>query len=265
MASFHIGHGYDIHRTADGAEIYFVANRSNRAETVRCTFRVAGKAPELWNAVTGGRKFADAYEEAGGRTTVPLEFAPCGSWFVIFREPSARHPATTKSNTPQFTPLAELTGSWTVKFDPKWGGPESATFDRLVSWPARSEPGIKFYSGTAIYTKMFDLPDSKLKTQNSKLFLDLGNVRELAEVRVNGKSCGVTWSPPFRVDITDAVKPAGNTLEIEVVNFWPNRIIGDAALPREQRLTRTNVRKLTNDTRLIESGLLGPVTLRSGN
>jgi hypothetical protein len=134
-----------------------------------------------------------------------------------------------------------------------------------VSWPARSEPGIKFYSGTAIYTKMFDLPNSKLKTQNSKLFLDLGNVRELAEVRVNGKSCGVTWSPPFRVDITDAVKPAGNTLEIEVVNFWPNRIIGDAALPREQRLTRTNVRKLTNDTRLIESGLLGPVTLRSGN
>ena len=254
-----------IHRTADGAEIYFVANRSNRAETVRCTFRVAGKAPELWNAVTGERKFADAYEEAGGRTTVPLEFAPCGSWFVIFREPSARHPATTKSNTPQFTPLAELTGPWTVKFDPKWGGPESATFDQLVSWPARSEPGIKFYSGTAIYTKMFDLPNSKLKTQNSKLFLDLGNVRELAEVRVNGKSCGVTWSPPFRVDITDAVKPAGNTLEIEVVNFWPNRIIGDAALPREQRLTRTNVRKLTNDTRLIESGLLGPVTLRSGN
>ena len=106
---------------------------------------------------------------------------------------------------------------------------------------------------------------SSCQTQNAKLFLDLGNVRELAEVKVNGKSCGVTWSPPFRVDVTEAVQPGANKLEVEVVNFWPNRIIGDAALPREQRLTRTNVRKLTNDTRLIESGLLGPVTLRSGN
>jgi len=105
------------------------------------------------------------------------------------------------------------------------------------------------------------LPDSKFKIQNSKLFLDLGNVRELAEVKVNGKSCGVTWSPPFRVDVTDAMQPGANKLEVEVVNFWPNRIIGDASLPNEQRLTRTNIRNLTARTALVPSGLFGPVKL----
>jgi hypothetical protein len=250
-----------IHRTADGAEIYFVANRSTNSVSADCIFRVAGKAPEIWDAVSGEHKFAAAYEEKDGRTTVPLEFSPCGSFFVIFREPSAEHPATTTSNNLNFSPLEEITGAWMVHFDPKWGGPESAQFDQLVSWTARSEPGIKFYSGRATYEKTFDLPDSKLKTQNSKLFLDLGDVHELAEVKVNGKSCGVVWSPPFRVDISGAVKSGENKLEIEVVNFWPNRIIGDASLPPEKRFTKTNIRKLTQNIPLEPSGLLGPVKL----
>jgi len=91
--------------------------------------------------------------------------------------------------------------------------------------------------------------------------LDLGRVRELAEVKVNGKSCGIVWCPPWRVDVSDAVKPGENKLQIEVVNFWPNRIIGDAALPIDQHFTRTNIRKLTAGTPLIESGLFGPVRL----
>jgi hypothetical protein len=91
--------------------------------------------------------------------------------------------------------------------------------------------------------------------------LDLGSLRELAEVKVNGKSCGITWAPPFRVDITGAVKPGANKLEIDVVNFWPNRIIGDAGLPPEQRRTKTNIRKLTANTPLMESGLFGPVQI----
>ena len=94
--------------------------------------------------------------------------------------------------------------------------------------------------------------------------LDLGNVRELAEVKVNGKSCGVVWCPPFRVDVTDAVKFGENKLQVEVVNFWPNRLIGDASLPKEQRLTRTNIRKLTAQTPLEPAGLLGPVRLLVG-
>ena len=251
-----------IHRRDGDSEIYFVASRTNRAASATCEFRVSGKAPELWNAVTGEHAFAAAYEAKDGRISVPLDFDPCGSWFIVFREPAAKHPATARSNGRTFQPLFEIAGPWTVQFDTNWAGPATAQFDRLSSWPTRPEPGIKFYSGTATYTKTFNLPDTNVKTQSSKLFLDLGNVRELAEVRVNGKSCGITWSPPFRVDVTGIVKSGANKLEIAVVNFWPNRIIGDASLPKDQRLTRTNIRKLTRDTKLTDAGLLGPVTLQ---
>lgn len=250
-----------IHRRDGTADIYFVASRTNTAQSALCAFRVQGKAPELWNAVTGQRRFAGAYEERDGRVFVPLEFDPCGSWIVVFREPSAQHPALTKRNERSFVALQELTGAWTVRFDTNWAGPAATRFDRLESWTVRPEPGIKFFSGTATYTKTFDVPDSQLQIRDARLFLDLGKVRELAEVRINGKPCGIVWAPPFRVDITHAVKPDGNTLEIDVVNFWPNRIIGDANLARAQRRTRTNIRKLTAGTPLMESGLFGPVRL----
>ena len=254
-----------IHRRDGDSEIYFVANRTNQAVSLTCAFRVTGKAPELWNAVTGEHCYAPAYEDDGARIRVPLDFSPCGSWFVIFREPSAKHSAVATSNSPKFTPLAEISGPWTVRFDTNWGGPASAQFDQLVSWTTRPEPGIKFFSGTAVYKKTFEWQNSRLSTLTPPLFVDLGIVRELAEVRVNGQSCGIVWAPPFRVDVSRALKPGANEIEIEVVNFWPNRIIGDAALPKEQRLTQTNIRKLTKDTKLMESGLLGPVRLLQRN
>ena len=103
-----------------------------------------------------------------------------------------------------------------MSFDPKWGGPASVQFDSLEDWTRRPEPGVKYYSGTATYTKRFDLSAGAAKP-GGRLFLDLGSVRELAAVRLNGKSLGTVWAPPFRVDISDAVKTAGNLLEIEVV------------------------------------------------
>jgi hypothetical protein len=192
---------------------------------------------------------------------VPLEFGPCGAWFVIFREPAVTHPPTARSNSPKLGRRQDIAGAWTVHFDPQWGGPATAQFDSLVSWPARPEPGIKFYSGTAVYEKTFDLPGSSVTLSGEKLFLDLGSVHELAEIKVNGKICGIVWCPPFRADISKAVKPGENKLEVEVVNFWPNRIIGDASRPAAERLTRTNIRKLTAQTPLEPAGLLGPVQL----
>jgi hypothetical protein len=256
-----------FHRRDGDADIYFIANRTNIGTSASCAFRATGKAPELWNPVTGERRFAAAYQEGDGRTFVPLEFAPCGSWFVVFREPTSAHPATitgnvpTIANSPKFAPIAELTGSWTVRFDTNWGGPASTTFEKLVSWPDRPEPGIKFFAGTATYVRTFDLPQTAIGNPQSAIVLDLGSVRELAEVRVNGQSCGIVWAPPFRVDVSRCVKPGANRLEVEVVNFWPNRIIGDAALPASERRTRTNIRKLTADVGLMPSGLLGPVKL----
>jgi hypothetical protein len=252
-----------LHRCVGDTDIYFVCNSSNGYASASCTFRVTGKRPEIWDPVSGRIRPAAAWSQADGRAVVPLEFAPYGSVFVVFRQPvSTRVAGEAKGNFPTFTPLGELDGPWTVQFDPAWGGPASCQFDSLVSWTQRPEEGIKFYAGTATYHKNFDLPKSARK-KGDRLWLDLGNVKELAEVRLNGKSLGVLWAFPFRVDVTDALKASDNKLEVDVVNSWPNRIIGDQSLPPEKRFTRTNIRKLTRETPLMESGLLGPVTLQT--
>jgi len=250
-----------IHRRVGETDIYFVANRSNRIENVRCLFRVSGKAPEFWDPVSGRRQFASAYQQMDGQTAVPIEFAPYGSWFVIFREPAASHLPVAERNQRRFVERHQLTGGWNVRFDPQWGGPASVEFDTLLNWKSHTNSGIKYYSGAATYSKTFDLPEQLKGMPFDRLCLDLGDVRELAEVRLNGLSLGVLWARPMRAEIGAAVKPSGNKLEITVVNFWPNRIIGDQFLPPEKRFTRTNIRKLTRNTPLMDAGLLGPVVL----
>ena len=263
-----------IHRTDGDTEIYFVANRATNAVSVRCTFRIAGKAPELWDAVSGTHRMAKTYDERDGRVSLPLDFAPCGSQFLVFREKASkgqdagtagRGSHVASLNSSETSVVSTLAGSWQVTFDPKWGGPEKpVTFETLQDWTQRPEPGITHYSGTASYRKSFSLDDARLATRDTRLYLDLGQVRELAEVSVNGKPCGTVWSPPFRVDITDAVKPGTNEVEIHVVNFWYNRVVGDKDLSVEKRLTRTNIKKLQNPgSPLMPSGLLGPVTVQS--
>ena len=250
-----------LHRRMGNTDIYFVCNGSNGYASASCTFRVAGKLPEIWDPMSGGIRKAAAWSQAAGRTTVPLEFTPYGSTCVVFRQPVSTHAAgKAKENFPAFAPFCEIDGPWAVQFDPKWGGPASCEFGSLVSWTQRPEEGIKFYSGTATYRKTFDLP-KPVQKKGDRIWLDLGNVKELAEVRLNGKSLGVLWAFPFRVDVTDVLKARDNKLEVDVVNFWPNRIIGDQSLPPEQRFTRTNIRKLTRETPLADSGLFGPVTL----
>lgn len=251
-----------IHRTTGNAEIYFLANRSAREETVNCTFRVDGRLPELWDPTTGAMCKANAYVIADGRTTVPLRLPSYGSTFIVFRSPA---PAKQNAgrNFETFKTEQELTGPWTVQFDPKWGGPKSVQFDQLVSWTNRPEDGVKFYSGTAVYRKTFDLAESA-RGPGKRIYLDLGVVRDLAEVRLNGKTLGTLWTAPWRIDITDTVKPTGNRLEIAVTNLWPNRLIGDAALPVEKRLAKTNI-ALSKDQPLLESGLLGPARIAAAD
>lgn len=247
-----------IHRRNGETEIYFIVNRNKRAETLRGIFRVAGRQPELWDPITGAREMVAEFAEAEGRTSLSIDLPPYGSTFVVFRHPAA--PSRTPANAARAQPtlVQRFNGPWQVAFDPKWGGPAAVTFDELVSWPKRPEPGIRFYSGEATYRTTFDRPPL---VGDEILRLDLGEVRELAEVRVNGKSLGVVWAPPFRVNLPAGLQPTGNVLEIIVVNFWPNRIIGDDGLPPERRFTKTNVRVLNKNTPLMESGLMGPVLI----
>jgi hypothetical protein len=253
-----------IHRTTPEAEIYFLANRKDRSEKVTATFRQTGRQPELWNPMTGEQRDLPQFTIENGRTTIPLEFDPNGSMFVVFRKP-ATATAGEGSNFPTFATIQTLDGPWTVQFDKDWFYPATnnvVVFDTLEDWAKRPEEAVKHFSGTAVYKKTF--PVSALPSPVSKTFLDLGSVAHSAKVRLNGKDLGVVWCAPSRVDITEALKSGDNELEIEVVNSWPNRMIGDAKLPKEQRRTRTNITQYEKpeSQTLVPSGLLGPVTLQ---
>jgi hypothetical protein len=359
------GEVHYIHKHTDGADIYFVANRAQRGENLVCTFNVAGKEPELWDANSGMHGPAKVYDEVGGRTRVMLQLPPSGSTFVIFRHPAGAHlkwisqgeeviaetalfikveverapatpyvrlataplplpaeeepPVVEIAGGPGNQPIAwasgkytlrddaeqqktvdvslpaptEIAGPWQVAFQAHRGAPAEATFDKLISWPDSSDKGIKYFSGTATYTNHFAAPTLGA---NQRLFLDLGRVQVIAKVAINGKEVGTLWKLPFRLDVTDAVKPGDNQLEVKVTNLWPNRLIGDESFPPDNqykqqprmaqgegpivaipewyakgepkpaspRITFTTWHHWNAGDPLFESGLIGPVKLRVG-
>ena len=291
-----------IHRRDGQAEIYFVSNQKNRFEEVECSFRSSGKAPELWYPDTGRIEKLAAYTERSGRVTLPLRLDPCGSVFVVFRESAKGDPIVSvrRNGEPvlaelEFTPqgtvelkaweagayelktaagkvfkptvagVSEVTvaGPWELRFPQGRGAPEKIILEELLSWTRHADDGVKHFSGTATYVKDVGIPADWID-RNMILRLDLGKVKEIAGVRVNGKDLGVLWKPPFRVDLAGLVHPGVNRVEIQVTNLWPNRMIGDQSLPEEKRYTWSTWNPYTKDSPLLESGLLGPVTLVSG-
>jgi hypothetical protein len=404
------------HRSTGEADIYFVSNQRRQFDSAECTFRVSGKIPELWHPDTGVIEPAPVWSAKDGRTTVPLDFDPAGSVFVIFRRPadSVDHvvaagggASATLSATPKVeiqhavyaaadgageTDVTEkvsalvqagqpvvagngltgsdpamfhkkelrvdytldgqpghatahenetlmlsdfltalsphweaitaadgspaiktwdngrfelrmsdgkmlhatvadlpvpqaVTGTWNLSFPPNWGAPPSVTLDELISWTDHTNLGIRYFSGTATYEKDIEISNDCLKP-GAELWLDLGDVKNFAEVSLNGRDSGVLWKPPFRVNITAAAKPGVSHLVVKVTNLWPNRVIGDEQLPPDcewdgdhlkawpqwlldgkpsptGRLTFTTWHHLKKDSPLLASGLLGPVTLRT--
>jgi hypothetical protein len=279
------------HRRDGATDIYFVANPAAGAVKTTAVFRAAGKRPELWDPLTGQVRALMAFRAEGGRTSVALKFEPFQSFFIVFREaapaaaPGAAVPVSSGEDFPAASEVATLTGSWEVSFDPAWGGPERVVFGSLDDWSRRPEPGIKHYSGTAVYRKTFDLPPD-VSAKSRSLWLDLGIVKAIASVRLNGRDLGVVWCDPWRVNITAAVKPKGNRLEVRVANLWPNRLIGDEREPPDTeyapggnltrwpdwllegkprlssgRRTFATWKHFTKDSPLLRSGLLGPVRL----
>jgi hypothetical protein len=247
------------HRRDGEAEVYFVANRDPQPVEANCAFRVAGRQPELWDPMTGATRALPQFTERDGRTTVPMRFEPTQSFFVVFRA-SVKTNETAALNFLTTKPAFRLSGSWEVSFDPKWGGSEKVIFDSLNDWSQRTEPGIKYYSGKATYQKTFELT-ARLPVPGQKYYLDLGVVKNLARVRLNGRDLGVVWCAPWRVEVSDALTAGTNHLEIEVANLWPNRLIGDQSLPENQRLAWTTINPYRKDSTLLPSGLLGPVTI----
>jgi hypothetical protein len=253
-----------IHRRTEDADIYFLSNQSDFDTLCLGSFRVSGKMPEVWDAVTG-----EIIEEAvaaaeAGRTLVHLFLEPFGSRFVVFRRPLEEPlpaPSGLSAEACNYTMLSTvktLKNPWKVYFDPEWGGPGEVRFDKLKSWPAHSDSGIRYYSGTAIYRTTLEVPEA-LAEEN--LYLAFNDLVQMARVFVNGRDLGVVWSKPFQIEITPAVKAGENTIDIHVANNWVNRIAGDAKLPPDEGYTRTNITKITAETPLQKSGLIGPVCL----
>jgi hypothetical protein len=387
-----------IHRTIGDTEVYFVANPAGFAAETKCTFRVKGRQPELWDPQTGDISALPIYENAAAGVAVPLRFEPSGSEFVVFRpqkkqsDPVVRFTRDTKAVAPvpkppsiriqratygvpgdaqrtrnvqakvqQFIDLGETTfqvgqlaegddpaygivktlvvdftigdqsisvtgqdpdtvafvqtisapdraaeiqrdpagklrvvasepghyevktakgltlradvaavpppidlgGRWDVRFPPHWGAPEQITLDPLRSLSLSTNAGVKYFSGTATYQKTFDWHPAAQENRQSEIWLDLGDVQVMARVKLNGHDLGILWKAPFRVDIASALRPGQNELEIRVADLWPNRMIGDAALPEKERFTWSSYEPFTRDTPLPPSGLLGPVVIHS--
>jgi len=267
------------HRTSPGWDMYFVSNRSDDKITTNLTFRTTKATPQLWDPITGETRFLPDFTMDGTQTTVPLQFDKYQGYFIIF-DPNIKVKLVPGKNFAKTEVVSKLDGPWQVSFDPKWGGPANVTFDKLQDWTTRREEGIKFYSGTAVYRKEFELPADIDLSKNGKIYLNLGEVNDLARVKLNGKDLGVVWTAPWQVDISQVVIKGQNKLEIEVINRWPNRLIGDSKYPDDgvvdeewpkwllngghrnsKRLTFASYNFYDEKSPLLKSGLVGPVTI----
>ena len=273
----------------DGTRVWFVAYPSTNAAVVRCSFRAVG-TPELWDAETGARFRPYDWKAADGRTEVTLPFKPCGSWFVVIRPGKVRSSLPVLEDPAKVMPQAvtEIEGPWELAFPKGWNCPDKVTLPKLVSWTEIPDGEVRYFSGIATYAKTVELPRG-FADGKGRVVLDLGRVKNVAEVTVNGKTYPPLWRPPFRVDVTDAVR-AGEPvrLAVRVANLWPNRLIGDEQKPADcewgymwdklaikeipdwvksgkpsptGRLAFTTWHHWTKDDKLLPSGLLGPVRL----
>ncbi len=249
-----------IHRRMDDRDIYFVCNQSRQEAQVECLFRVAGEKAELWDPLTGDIWEAAILGEADGRTRLLIPFAPYGSWFIVFS--AQGDPArSAERHRRQWTELRPLDGPWDVTFVSPWNDRFDVTMDVLRDWIESPEDRIRHHSGKAVYRHTFDLPARACEGPGG-IMLDLGRVEDtgIARVVLNGRDLGVVWTKPFRVEISSALRAEANYLEVEVINSWRNRLIGDRDLPASQQRTATNI-TVRDDWELASSGLLGPVTL----
>jgi hypothetical protein len=250
-----------LHRKLSEADIdiYWVNNnnRSNRVEDMQVIFRMEGKAPEVWHPETGRIEQA-SYSISDGRTSVTLDLEPNDAVFVVFRKKANRSSMILPK--PVERQLATVEGPWNVSFQSDRGAPDQIILERLSSWSDNTDQGVKYFSGTGTYTKTIQSPESWFKA-GEKLWLDLVDVKNLAEVAVNGKSLGIIWKRPFRVEVTDVLKAGENSLEIKVTNLWVNRLIGDRQPGVTKKYTYTTQAFYQSDSPLLPSGLLGPVQI----
>jgi hypothetical protein len=282
-----------IHRKQGNTDIYFLANTARIAGTAVCSFKVTGMQPELWDPVTESMRDLMQFEDKNGVTIITIPFEKAQSFFITFRKKTSLNASAPKANFPALKEIVILNGAWQVQFDSIWGGPaKKVTFNELEDWTNNSNPGIKYFSGTATYHKEFDFSAAELSGTKNTLYLDLGVVKHIASIQLNGKDLGVVWTAPWNIQIPKGLlKPQKNHLIIEISNVWANRLIGDEQEPADcewlpghlentkflkefpdwflkkqprpskGRYCFTTWNYFTKDSPLVSSGLLGPVRI----
>ena len=251
-----------LHRRTPAAEIYYVVNHTDQPREFEARFRVAGKEAELWRPETG-RIEAAGYRIDGERTTVPLRLAEREAVFVVFRKAAVKPERAVAPPTPS-TVIATLDDDWTVRFPAGAGAPAEVRLAHLAPWSTQAEEGVKYFSGTGTYTKRVAVGPEAFQA-GTGVFFGLGRVGDIAEVAVNGRNLGTHWHAPYEVDVTGALQPGDNVIEIKVTNQWTNRLIGDRAVAPERRVlgeaSTPGPGPHRVDPPLPESGLIGPVRL----
>jgi hypothetical protein len=298
-----------IHYSKNGVDFYFIQNVANEWVSYNCRFRQQNKVPEIWDPVSGEIIPVTIFNQDIQYINLPVTLPPYGSTFIVFNKTKTPpHYKSISGNNP-FPPLLEFTnngiillkngnaelknstkstkinneiptftveGPWGVSFAKDWGAPDMIIFPELISWTKSEIEGIKYFSGTATYKKNFQFEFDKVSMNNQRIYLDLGDISKVGEVWLNGKSLGVTWTKPYRYDVTKILNSGENTIKVEISNVWSNRLTGDAITG--QKFTNTNIENTIvpvttiepgSQTRvswenvpLIESGLLGPVTIQ---
>jgi hypothetical protein len=294
-----------IHYQKDQVDFYFIRNTTDQWISRTCSFRQSGKNPEIWNPVNGRIDPVMIQAQNDWYTDIPLSLPPYGSAFVVFSPGDAKSTITRISPAAEHPPRLEydgedlviwepgnfklevngaeenftnhikrqtLEGAWELFFPEGWGAPDRIIFPDLISWTDSKIEGVKYFSGTATYKKTFQMDINSALAENQKIYLDLGDLTNVAEVWLNDKSLGVTWAKPYRFEVTSTIKPGDNLLVVEVANTWSNRLKGDAITG--ERFTQTNIAN-TNvaglnkirlpwaDVPLIKAGLFGPVTIQT--
>lgn len=245
------------HRRLGNIDIYFIANHRPHPITVEAVFRDGQGKPQAWDPATGKQYDLKVASSSLKGSTVPLRMEMYSSLFVMFGMPS--------SSVNELPPLIEklavwetIAGPWQVSFAPKWGGPASTMLPSLTSWTLNEQDGVRHYSGTAIYSKDIDLP----LIPPGPIWIDLGRVEIVATLFVNGMEVSTLWKAPFAAEISKHLRKGKNQVDIHVTNLWANRLIADAGLPADKRISWTTFNPYKPTDRLLSSGLLGPVTLR---
>lgn len=251
------------HRTTPEMDIYFITNQSNEKLKLSPIFRTNKKLkPQLWDAVNGEIRNLPEYKITSTGIEVPLVLEPAQSWFVIFTKlPNKKTNPSQTSNFPEHKKLITLNGQYKVDFLNKDIAPKGPIrLEELIDWSKSDNEQIKYYSGTAVYTKTFTI-DELAKNQDT--YINLGKLSVMAKVKLNGKYVGGLWIAPYQLNISEAIKQGENKLEIEVVNLWRNQLIKDKTRPKNEKYTWIVIDKITPKSPLQSSGLLGPVTIES--